>query len=163
MPVLIDGYNLLHAALDFDPERPPSRSTLCYLIGQWARRTGEKVTIVFDGSAPRTALAEQISVPSVEVRYSGRGIKADDTLERLINENSAARLLTVVSTDREVAQAARRRKAKTLRADAFWEKVLRELARPSPKPLEPPEKRTGLSREQAVEWLRRMKWPEQDI
>jgi uncharacterized protein len=160
MPVLIDGNNLLYAALEIDPERPPSRSTLCLLLAQWARKTGEKVAIVFDGPPPNAAFLEQISVPGIAVRFSGVGVKADDVIERLINADSAARLLLVVSTDREVRRAARRRKAKTSRADDFWGEVLRELARPTSKPLEPPEKQTGLSPEQAEAWLRTLNWPE---
>ena len=160
MPVLIDGNNLLYAALEIEPERPPSRSTICLLLGQWARKTGERVSIVFDGPAPSQGQVDQISDPSVDVRFSGAGVKADETLEGLINANSAARLLMVVSTDREVRQAARRRKAKTCRSDDFWGEVLRELARPTPKPLEPPEKQTGLSPEQTEGWLRKLNWPE---
>lgn len=161
MPVLIDGNNLLHAALDHDPERPPSRSTLCRILALWSRRTGEKVTIVFDGRAPAAALAKQISVPGVEVHYSGRGIEADETLECLINESTAARLLSVVSSDHEVMRAARRRRAKTCRADDFWESVLRDLARPLHEPLEPPEKQTGITPEQADDWLRTLEGPEE--
>jgi predicted RNA-binding protein with PIN domain len=152
MPVLIDGNNLLFAALDNDPERPPSRSTLCCLLGQWARRTGEKVAIIFDGPVPDQALSRQISDPDVAVGYSG-GVSADDILARTINADSAPRLLRVVSSDREIALVARRRKAKSVRSDAFWAMVLRDLARPPPQPAEPSEKRRGLKADAAERWL----------
>ena len=155
MPVLIDGNNLLFAALENDPERPPSRSTLCRLLGQWARRTGEPVAVIFDGPEPNQALASQISDPSVAVSYSG-GVKADVVLEKTIDADSAARRLIVVSSDREVARAARRRKAKTMRSDDFWEMVQRELNRAEPSPLEPPEKRRGLDSADTEEWLREL-------
>ena len=154
MPVLIDGNNLLFAALENDPERPPSRSTLCRLLGQWARRTGEKVAIVFDGPAPPPALARQTGNPDVAVSYSGGGVSADDVLTRAINAHSAPRLVLVVSSDREVARVARRRKAKTVRSDTFWTTVLRDLTRPQRQSLEPPEKRHGLESDATEGWLR---------
>jgi predicted RNA-binding protein with PIN domain len=153
MPVLIDGNNLLFAARDNDPERPPSRSMLCLRLGQWARRTGETVVVIFDGPAPPEPLARQISDPDVGVRYSGAGVSADDVLMRAIAADSAARLLLVVSSDREVAQAARRRKAKAMRSDAFWSKVARDLARRRRRRLEPAEKRSGVQPRDVDRWL----------
>jgi predicted RNA-binding protein with PIN domain len=156
MPVLIDGNNLLYAARDADPERPPSRSTLCLRLGQWARLTGEKVAIVFDGPTPAASLAQQIADADLAVSYSGSGVSADEVLVRAIEANSAARLLLVVSTDHQVARAARGRKARPIRSDAFWAAVQRELARPRPEPLEPPEKRRGLPAGDVERWLREL-------
>lgn len=154
MPVLIDGNNLLFAALENDPERPPSRSTLCRLLGRWARRTGEKVAIVFDGPAPNPALARQTGNADVAVSFSGGGVSADEVLARAINAHSAPRLVLVVSSDREVARVARRRKAKTARSDAFWTAVLRDLKRPQPRSIEPAEKHRGLASDATEGWLR---------
>ena len=156
MAVLIDGNNLLCAARDTNPERPPSRSTLCLRLGQWARRTGEKVAIIFDGPAPSQQRARQISDPSIAVNYSGSGVSADDVIIKMIGADSAARLLLVVSSDREIKRAARRRKAKTMRSDAFWARLHRDLARSKPQPLEPPEKRRGLRTGDTERWLREL-------
>lgn len=156
MPVLIDGNNLLFAALENDPERPPSRSTLCRLLGQWARRTGETVAVIFDGPLPNQALAGQISDPDVAVGYSGGGVSADEVLASMMNSHSAPRRLLMVSSDQEVARVARRREAKTIRSDVFWAMVLRDLARPLPQPLEPPEKHSGLEADATEHWLREL-------
>jgi len=156
MPVLVDGNNLLYAARDADPERPPSRSSLCLRLGQWARLTGEKVAVIFDGPSPSEQLARQIGDPDVAVAYSGSGISADDALSRAVKADSAARLLLVVSSDRAVAQAARRRRARTMGSEAFWEKLQADLSRPKPQPLEPREKRRGLAPPDAEHWLREL-------
>jgi predicted RNA-binding protein with PIN domain len=156
MPVLVDGNNLLYAALDADPDRPPSRSMMCLKLGQWARRTGERVAVVFDGRAPAGGLARQIGDPDVEVRYSGAGASADDVLAEVIAAHSAARLLLVISSDREVVRAAKRRRAKTMRSSDFWSALQRELARETPRPREPAAKRRGLERSDADRWLRKL-------
>jgi predicted RNA-binding protein with PIN domain len=73
MYVVIDGYNLLHAARA--SLREPwhlSRSRLCRILGDWSEATSAKVIIIFDGREPHAALAEQLSDARIEVRYSGR-------------------------------------------------------------------------------------------
>jgi predicted RNA-binding protein with PIN domain len=155
MPVLIDGNNLLHAALEADPERPPSRTTLCLLLGQWAQKTGERISVVFDGPAPNEQLARQTAAERVRVTYGG-GESADDVIERMLAGDSAARRLVVVSSDGEVARAARRYRATPVRADEFWATMRRELARRATAPLEPPEKSRGLALDETERWLREL-------
>lgn len=157
MPVLIDGNNLLHAAQDAeDPEHPLGRAKLCEFLGAWSRRTGERVQLVFDGPEPPDALGQQIADPNISVRYSGRGISADAVLIEIIEEDSAARRLVVVSSDRAIAKVARRRRARAMRSPDFWVGLRAELARPERRALEPPAKRHGLSRDEAAWWLREM-------
>ena len=156
MPVLIDGNNLLFAAQDVgDPDHVIGRSGLCDVLGEWARRAGESVQVVFDGPAPSAALAQQIGHAHVEVRYSGGGVSADDVIIDILQSDSAARRLLVVSTDREIRRAATRRRARDIRSDRFWQVVQSDLQRRQPPPSEPPEKRAGLDPQQSDEWLRR--------
>ncbi|MBI5865863.1 MAG: NYN domain-containing protein [Planctomycetes bacterium] len=157
MPILIDGNNLLFAACDAEPDHPPGRAKLCERIGAWSRRYGETVTVIFDGAEPDAAIASQIGDPDVEVCYSGVGIKADDVLIERIHDCSAPRRLVVVSTDREIARSARRRRARPLKSAAFWELLLEDLARPLAEPLEPLEKRHGLaSLEETDRWMQEL-------
>jgi predicted RNA-binding protein with PIN domain len=153
MPVLIDGNNLQPAAWSGEPQRPVGRMMMCRFLGEWARRFGHRVRVVFDGVEPHTAVAEQIADPDIQVRYSGPDETADDVLMRLIRDDSAPRRLLVVSSDRQIARAARRRRAESIRSDGFWGRVQRDLSRPRTQPAEPPEKRRGASCEQTQQWL----------
>ncbi len=154
MPVLIDGNNLLHAARELeDPDVLLGRSMLCDKLGHWAERQNEQVHIVFDGPSPPAPLAEQIGHASIQVTYSGRGTNADAVVQDILDGHSAARRLVVVSTDREVRQAARRRRARPVRSAEFWAALLRDLARPTPQRIEPEEKEAGLTDEAARQWL----------
>ncbi len=158
MPVLIDGNNLLFAVWEMeDPEHPISRSKLCAALGAWARATGERVSVVFDGPPPANQqLARQIGDPGLEITFSGSGIKADAVLIARIERDSAARRMLVVSTDREIRKAARRRRASSVTSAAFWEALRRELSRPPRPRLEPPEKAAGLEAGQTEAWLREL-------
>ncbi|MGD8450713.1 MAG: NYN domain-containing protein [Phycisphaerae bacterium] len=154
MPVLIDGNNLLYAARDARMSGPlPGRSILCNLVGEWARRRGQRVHVVFDGPEPDRGLAKQIGNSAIQVTYSGRRT-ADAELIDLLDEDSAARRLLVVSSDREIARAAGRHRARSIRSDEFWALLEQDLSRPLPRRVEPEEKRQGLSPGATDEWMR---------
>jgi len=154
VPFLIDGNNLLHAAWNLeDPDRLIGRSGLCRALGEWAERKRESVLVVFDGAAPPRGLAEQIVDPRIEVRYSGH-ISADDVLISVLETHTAARRLTVISSDRRIASAARRRRARSVRSGDFWIQLVRDLAARPMRPREPREKAHGLDLEGRKQWLR---------
>jgi len=154
MAFLIDGNNLLHAMAEAGPEL--GRAGLCKDLGLLVRG-GQRVHVVFDGPAPPGPLARQIAAHAhgATVTYAAPRT-ADEVIERLIAEDSAPRQLVVVSTDRRIRKAARRRRAKPIRSEEFARRLTEladEASRPR-HPLEPPEKRAGLAPDQADEWLR---------
>jgi len=162
VPVIIDGNNLLYAARAAEDERLlVGRAMLCDVLGRWAERRRQAVCVVFDGATPRAALARQIAHPAIQVLYSGAGKSADAVVVEMIKASSAPRRLTVVSSDRVIAQAARRRRATALSADAFWVMVRRDLARPLRRPSEPEEKEAGLNPDARQQWLREFGFEEQ--
>ncbi len=154
MPVVIDGNNLLYAARAVeDPARLIGRSMLCDTLGSWAQRRRQQVHVVFDGPAPSAALASQIGHPDISVTYSGAGISADAVVANILETYSAARRMVVVSTDREIARAAKRRRAASVRSEDFWAAVKADLDRPVRQRVEPKEKEAGLSSEATQQWL----------
>ncbi len=162
MPVVIDGNNLLFAAQDTgDPDHVMGRSGLCDALGEWARRGKKRVHVVFDGPAPSDALAEQIGHANIRVSFSGAGVTADEVIIGILESDSAARRLLVVSTDRAIRRAAVRRRAQDMRSDEFWGLVRRDLQRKPRLPVEPRErvepheKHAGLEPDQTEEWLKR--------
>lgn len=156
---LVDGNNLLHAACDHEPDRPPGRSLLCARLGQWVRHrpNRRRLTVVFDGRQPDPDRSAQIADEALAVLYSGVGTTADELIVERIRSDGTPRTLCVVSTDRQIRRAARVRGARSLRSDEFWDHVVRELSRPQDHraPL-PPEKLHGLTPEQTEAWLRDM-------
>jgi len=124
MGLLIDCYNLLHA------EKPPAlagleAAGLCRRLARspWA---GERIVVVCDGRAHPLGLTES-PTGAVELRYSGPHRTADEVIVELIEAETAPRRLTVVSSDRAIQKAGRRRRAQVLSSEEF----LHELARPT--------------------------------
>lgn len=158
MRLLIDGNNLLYAAREVgDHSFELGRAALCALLRDWAERRRARIWIVFDGAPRESALtARSLSNARLHARFSGAGVSADSVIIARLEAGGGARGMVVVSTDREVARAARRYRAKPVRADVFWQSVQRTLARPRPESLEPPEKRSGLDPDAAQRWMRDM-------
>ncbi len=111
MPLVVDCYNVLHtdmpaalAGLD--------ESRLCRLLARtaWA---GDGIVVVCDGSVKPHGPSHS-PVPTVDLRYSGRGQSADDVITQMIRTSSAPRRLTVVSSDRQIQKAARRRRCRVI-------------------------------------------------
>jgi predicted RNA-binding protein with PIN domain len=154
VPVVIDGNNLLHAAREAEAlSRLIGRSMLCDTVGRWAERRHERVHIVFDGPAPSAALAKQIGNPAIEVSYSGAGRTADAVLTYLVETDSAARRLVVISSDKAIIRVAKGRRARPMRSEDFWKALKRDLAHPAVEGTEPEEKEAGLSPPATEAWL----------
>ncbi len=120
MPLIVDCYNVLHA------EKPKSlaglgEASLCLLLSR-SRWVASGVTVVCDGS-PKPESPNTEAVDPVELIYSGASRSADEVIIELIDENTAPRRLTVVSNDRTIQRAARRRRARVWSAEEFLQRL----------------------------------------
>lgn len=122
MPLIIDANNLLHTTMP-QPLAGLNETRLCALLarGPWA---GDRVTVVCDGASGTLDMRCSPS-DAVELRFAGHRQTADDVIIAMIDADSAPRRLVVVSNDREIRRAARRRRARA------WtcEMLIGELAR----------------------------------
>jgi len=127
--LLIDTYNVLHAWTG-GPAAGDARE-IAALAGAIARSryAGSRLRLVCDG-APAGGADQPLRwrAGDAEVLYAGPGRDADGLIERLILEDTAPTRLIVVSSDRRIRKAARRRGAKSLASEEF----LREVAASSP-------------------------------
>lgn len=161
MSLLIDGYNLLHAAGLMGRRLGPgglerARAGLLSLLA--ASLTPEEIPrtiVVFDAGpeSPRDRPRQEL-LHGIQVRYSQLGEEADDELERLIAADSAPRQLTVVSGDHRLHRAARRRRARAVDSEA-WLAELQSRRNTQPPVTSNPAKPTGpLSPDEVETWLR---------
>jgi predicted RNA-binding protein with PIN domain len=147
MGLLIDGYNLLYASGVLAPDgRGTSLQRARTALLDYLERVVDpdelpRTTVVFDARYAPPGLPRQARHGDILIRFAARHREADDLLEELIQQDTAPRQLTVVSSDHRVQRAARRRKAIAIDSD-IW--VARQTKRrrlpPAPasaKPTEP--------------------------
>lgn len=114
MRYLIDGYNLMFALGLLGPGTrgrdvlPQARLDFLHHIAD-SHGGNDDVTVVFDGRKSPGGPTTEI-VRGMEVVYAP-GEEADDVIERRLRDDPAPRHLAVVSGDRRIRDAARRRGA----------------------------------------------------
>jgi predicted RNA-binding protein with PIN domain len=137
MPLLIDGYNLLHASGILGRGRgrgalARSREALLNVLAE-SLPAGEipRTVVVFDAHDPPWGLSRQADHRGLTIYFASRHADADTMIEELINAHSAPRKLVVVSSDHRVQRAAKRRRATAIDSDRWFGELMRARQEPS--------------------------------
>lgn len=161
MPLLIDGYNLLHVAGVWGGGRGPGgleRSRLAllnFLAESIEPKELSRTTVVFDAHNAPSGVPRRLVHRGIAVCFAAQHEEADDLIEELIRADSAPRRLTVVSSDHRIQRAARRRRANAIDSDVWCDQLVhqreeRRMAGANP-PVRPP---VPLLEEDVNYWLR---------
>lgn len=129
--LIIDGYNLLHATGIFGRGVGPGglerarQALVRLLVASLEPDQRERTTVVFDAtSAAGRGLPRSAECGGVRVLYASRFENADAQIEQLIDASHAPRNLVVVSSDRRVQRAARRRRATPIDSGRWYAQLL---------------------------------------
>jgi predicted RNA-binding protein with PIN domain len=125
MWIIVDGYNLIRqwpelAMLD-RADLQSGRDALLSELQAYQRARRHRITVVFDGRERGTLSGGRERAGGVGVRYSRQGETADQVIAHLVAE--AGEGTVVVSSDREVQEAAQRHGATPLGAGEFLARV----------------------------------------
>lgn len=133
--LLIDGYNVVA------PVAPPSRNRhssagddrwlqrerfqlIERLVRHLVPAVRDRTCVVFDAANPPRDRPSEFQIEGIDVRFAVGFPEADDLLEEIIAAHSAPKTLTVVSSDRRVQAAARRRGALTVDSQPWLDDLL---------------------------------------
>ena len=154
MPFVIDGTNLLRlvesTARDSDAITDIG---LCNTIARYFLLIGQKGHLVFDGTGPSDKERFD-NISALEVSFAGLAVEADDVIEDKIRASTAPRTLTVVSSDRRLRNAAKARRAVSVKSEAFWSQLQDQLSSKKEASSEPRAKRSGLTQGETDQWLK---------
>jgi predicted RNA-binding protein with PIN domain len=147
MTLIIDGYNLLHASGVFGAARGPRgfEQSRVALLDMLLDVLGDKATdtiVVFDAARAADGLPARLSHGGIRVWFAREYPDADSLIEELVEVDTAPGHLVVVSSDRRLQVAARRRRAKAISCEEWLaeaREARRSRGRPAPdaKPPEP--------------------------
>ena len=151
MPLIVDGYNLLRAIQKHEQFADMDEVELCRIITEYLGRIRDRGQVIFDGTGPPDK-SRFGPYRNMEVYFVGMNTDADTVIEEKIQDNTAPKSLVVVSSDRRIRTAAKRRKAISAGAEDFWMLMTKVLERDMPRP-EPQEKRHGITEAEADRWL----------
>lgn len=121
--LVVDGYNVTKTGY---PTMPLEKQRLRLLgsLSALAAQTGAEVTCVFDGA--ELAAPVLLAPPrGVRVLFSKPGVTADELIRQLVRAEPAGRPVTVVSTDREVADGIARAGARPVASAVLLKRLSR--------------------------------------
>ena len=149
MPYLIDGHNLIPKIPGLSLDNIDDEKQLVEMLGEFCQATGKQVEVYFDNAPPGQARAQTHG--AVTARFVREGQTADEAitkhLKRLAGE---ARNWSVVSSDRQVAAAAKAAHARATPAAEFAQFLMDTLNEAGGKSQTAD---TTLSDEEVNEWL----------
>ena len=127
--LLIDGYNLLHAAGLAKERYAPGdlhrrRARLLQRLGVLLDSlVQQRTTVVFDARRDPPDEPPPQQQRLIRVVFAPAPLEADDLIEQLLSQHSAPKSVVVVSSDRRLRRAARRRGAGSLSSETFLEQL----------------------------------------
>ena len=152
MPVIIDGHNLLWAVANTEEDKAITDVVLCRILDSYFGLVSQNAEIIFDGIGPPDK-TEFNNVRNLAITFSGRRTDCDTVIEQMILVSTAPKLLTIVSSDRRLRDAASARKANSIKSEDFWDEVIKRISRQKTVK-EPPGKRGGLTEAETQLWLK---------
>lgn len=103
---LVDGMNVIGSRPDgWWRDLDGAVVRLARALAAWQAAGGGEVTVVFDGAAP-AGLAD-LDLGGLAVAFAGRGRAADDEIVRRVGIDPGRRAVTVVTSDRPLAERVR--------------------------------------------------------
>ena len=123
--LIIDGYNLMHAAGIARPTYGPGDLQRCrerlvrWLLEHLDESQRADTTVVFDAYTAPSDSEPFEKVHSLKVAYAPPGTDADSEIERLLLQHSAPKQIIMVSSDHRLHKAARRRRARPIDSEDF--------------------------------------------
>jgi predicted RNA-binding protein with PIN domain len=155
MPLIIDGYNLLHVTgiTGRRGDLQGSREALLrFLADAIDAKERPLTTVVFDAADAPPGLPRIVSFEQMTVHYASNYDDADELIEELIAANHVPRSLLVVSSDHRIQRAARRRRAAFTDSDIWFADMerRRQHRQPAPRTSKP---QGPLSAEEIGYWL----------
>lgn len=128
MPYLIDGHNLI-PKVGLRLDSVDDELELIELLQAHSRRSKSRIEIFFDGAPAGQSGSRKFGL--ITATFVSKTSTADAAIrQRLAKLGGDARNWTVVSSDREVLEAARTAHARTQKAEEFAWRVRADLAAP---------------------------------
>ena len=130
MPYLIDGHNLIGQLPDISLDDPNDEALLVQKLAGFVARTRQRCVVVFDHGLPGGQ--SRMSTRGVKVIFASQHTNADRVLMERIKGERNPKMWTVVSSDNQVLQMARRYRMQAMRSVEFVEKMRRPPEPPRP-------------------------------
>ncbi len=160
--LIIDGYNLLHAAGLSQARYAPGalqrqrHRLLVRLANLLIAAERVRCTVVFDAIEAPHGLGRHFRHAEISIQFAEPGHDADTLIEAMIDAHSAPSQLLVVSSDHRLQKAARHRRADSVDSEVFLERLAaraKAAAAEQPPPQSKPNSGSSCDKDDVSYWL----------
>ena len=127
MIYVIDGHNLIGKLPDIHLSDPDDEQKLVARLNDWCRLDRRRKIKVFFDAGEFGGLGDMLSQPSVRVQFSRVGQTADSLIIQFLQSIKNSQEFTLVSSDREIIYAARKRRVGYILSEEFALMLAEEL------------------------------------
>lgn len=130
MPIIIDGYNLLGTCGFISPRGAPgmlerARNRLLGFLAQvFSPAERGDVTVVFDSAVRLPDTPDYVLHSGIHVHFATGHRDADEMIIDMLLRHSAPKSLLIVSSDHQIQQAAKRRRARFIDSDQWYDQTV---------------------------------------
>jgi predicted RNA-binding protein with PIN domain len=132
MPLIVDGHNLIGKMPSISLADPCDEEKLIAKLAQHLLSQRQKCTVVFDKGREFGIVPQQIGA-KLQVIFAPPGTSADTIIIDMIRQDPNPKGLTIVSSDNEIRQTARSRRARLVSAEDFAEELESSPRKPQKK------------------------------
>jgi predicted RNA-binding protein with PIN domain len=131
MAVLIDGFNLIYKfphleSMMYENRLNDARKGLLEILDEYNRIKTEKINVIFDGKKNPSDNTTRDRFRKMDIYYS-IDYSADYLIKELVKKNINPKMLTVVTSDKDIIVFAERFRAKVVKSERFAAGVLKEI------------------------------------
>ena len=119
---LIDGHNLIGQMPDLRLSDPNDEEKLLEYLRRYRARTGHRLTVVFDAGQTFQP-AQTKKQGGITVKFVSYGQTADQIIRKRLRKVSNPQGMMVVTSDREIQQAARQAGVRVVTAQEFGQQL----------------------------------------
>lgn len=134
MKYLIDGHNLIGKLEGISLSDPDDEAALMSRLRRYAARTGDHLTVFFDGGLPGGP-SRDLSSGRVKVIFAPAGQPADPLIIQRIRRIQDRQGIVIISSDRAILEAAARHRVLAQKSEAFAAQL--ETSPPAERPPDP--------------------------
>lgn len=129
--ILIDGLNLLYKFPDleglmYQGKLNEARDGLVGILKEYRNLKKEHIRVVFDGKRRPSDNTRTETLGRIEICYS-HDLSADFIIKEFIKHDENPRMVTVVTSDKDIIFYVNRFKAKIVQSEKFAEQVRQEI------------------------------------
>lgn len=131
MAIIIDGFNLIYKfpnleSMMYENRLDLARKGLLEILDEFNRIKTEEIKVIFDGKKNPSDDRTRDHFRNIDIYFS-LNYSADYIIKELVRKSINPKMITVVTSDRDISVFVKRFRAKVIKSEAFAATIIKEI------------------------------------